>query len=68
MIRQTLLIASTCLVLAGCGGETEESVTPQQRIDRCLQEQPDATQSDCEQWEADGELRDDGTHEGHDAS
>lgn len=31
----------------------------------CLKKQPDATESDCKKWEKDGQLGDDGTHQGH---
>lgn len=53
---------AVAVLLAGCGGS---DATPKQRIDGCLDRQPDATKAECEQWEEDGELDDDGTHKGH---
>ena len=55
------LIALLSLVAAGCG----ETVSADQRIERCLSKQPDATKSECEAWEKDGQLRDNGVHEDH---
>lgn len=57
-----LLVLLAALIAAGCGGS---DATAEQRIERCLEKQPDATKADCEQWEEDGELDDDGTHRGH---
>lgn len=57
-----IVLLATLLALAGCGS----SATPEQRVDRCLTGQPDATRADCEQWERDGELDDDGRHQRHD--
>lgn len=65
------LLAVTVLVAAGCGGgddaggDGSSKVTAQQRIDGCLTQQPDATRAECEGWEQDGELRDDGVHKDH---
>ena len=56
------LVILLALLLAGCGGS---DVSASQRIERCLDKQPDATKADCEGWEDEGELADDGTHEGH---
>lgn len=56
----TLLAA---VAVAGCGGDS--SVSAEQRIERCLGKQPDATQADCKAWEEKGELADDGSHAGH---
>lgn len=61
--RSLFTVAAASLVLAACGG----SATAAERIDGCLKKQPDATEAECKQWEKDGELADDGTHEGHDA-
>lgn len=49
------------LVIAGCG----ETISPDKRVERCLSKQPDATKTDCTKWEKDGELKDNGVHEGH---
>ncbi len=59
--RMIAAIGVVGLIAAGCGS----SVTASQRVDRCLEKQPDATEADCKQWEKDGQLEDDGTHEGH---
>lgn len=65
-------IALTCslatMLLAGCGGGDDAAtsdVTPEQRIDACLTQQPDATRDECAKWEKAGELADDGVHEDH---
>lgn len=69
--RSWIATVVAALVAAGCGGGDGSSdgdgstVTAADRVDRCLSAYPDATRSDCEEWEADGQLADDGTHEGH---
>jgi hypothetical protein len=66
-VRKTfvvVLLALFSVVGAACG----ETVSADQRVERCLGKQPDATKSDCEKWEKDGELRDNGTHENHEES
>lgn len=56
------------LVAAGCGGSGDSSsVSASTRVERCLEKQPEATKSECEGWEKDGQLADDGTHQGHDS-
>ncbi len=58
------------VVLVGCGGDDERSttkVTATDRVDACLSNYADATRDACEQWEEDGQLADDGTHEGHES-
>ena len=60
--RSILALATVSLVAAGCGGS---DATSKERIAACLDKQPDATQSDCEGWEKDGKLNDDGTHQDH---
>lgn len=67
-IPPTLLLLGA-LLAAGCGGgdATTESSSPKQRIDACLEQQPDATRADCEEWEQDGQLADDGSHKGHES-
>ena len=62
--RSVILLTIASLVAAGCGGGGSDS-TPEKRIAACLDKQPDATQSDCEGWEQDGKLGDDGVHEDH---
>jgi hypothetical protein len=54
-------VTASVIIAAGCG----ESIGPDQRIERCLSKQPDATEADCSQWEKDAELNDNGTHRGH---
>lgn len=57
------------LVAAGCGGSDEgSSVSASTRVERCLEQQPEATKSECEGWEKDGQLADDGTHQGHEST
>ena len=60
--RTPILMLATALVAAGCGGS---DVSASVLVDRCLKKQPDATQSDCNKWQKDGKLNDDGTHEDH---
>ena len=55
------------LVAAGCGAGDGSDVSASTRVERCLEKQPEATKSECEGWEKDGQLADDGTHEGHDS-
>ena len=68
--RSVLILAIVGLAIAGCGDGGDKSndkkaVTPKDRIASCLDQQPDATQSDCEGWEKDGMLSNDGTHKNH---
>lgn len=55
------------VVVAGCGGGGDSEVSASTRIDRCLDNQPEATKPECKSWEQDDQLADDGTHEGHDS-
>jgi hypothetical protein len=55
------------VLVAGCGGGGESDVSASTRVERCLEKQPEATKTECEGWEKDGQLTDDGTHEGHDS-
>lgn len=68
--RTAVMLVAISLVAAGCGGggdSDDASATPEQRVERCLEKQPDATKSECEEWEKDGQLADDGTHQAHQA-
>lgn len=56
-------IAAAVVLATGCGS----SVSASERIDGCLEKQPDATEADCKKWEKDDQLKDDGTHEGHES-
>lgn len=60
-MRKIIVLLVAMLMLSACG----ETVSASDRIDRCLNKQPDATKADCEKWEQAGELADNGTHEGH---
>lgn len=65
-----LLLATTGLIAAGCGGGNSDSksdVTPERRVELCLEQQPESTKTDCEGWEDDGQLANDGKHKGHDS-
>lgn len=62
-IRLTAILA-VGLVAAGCGGG-DSGVSASTRVERCLEQQPESTKAQCEGWEKDGELADDGTHERH---
>ena len=57
-----LAIVPVVLIAAGCGGS---STTAKERVDACLKKQPEATKADCQAWEKDGQLGDDGAHKGH---
>lgn len=67
--RAAIVLVAAGLIAAGCGGSdgggNKSSVSADDRIAACLDKQPDATQSDCEGFEKDGQLADDGTHENH---
>lgn len=54
------------LVAAGCGGGGDSDVSASTRVERCLEKQPEATKTECEGWEKDGKVEDDGTHVDHD--
>ena len=60
-----LLVLVLALVAAGCGGGSDSEVSASTRVERCLEKQPEATKTECEGWEQDGQLNDDGTHQGH---
>lgn len=60
--RSVLALVVFAVIAAGCGGS---SATASERIDACVEKQPDATKSQCEGWEKDGKLNDDGTHVDH---
>lgn len=63
-----VLLTSVTLLVAACGGSSEKkSVSGTDRVAACLEQQPDATKTQCEGWEKDGQLADDGTHKGHDS-
>ncbi len=71
----SLLIAlSIGLLGAGCGGgdgddaapiERTSKVSGAARIDACVEKYPDSTKAECEEWEADEQLGDDGSHREH---
>jgi hypothetical protein len=63
--RLAALLPLFAVLVAGCGGGGDSSVSASTRVERCLDKQPEATKSECEGWESDGQLADDGTHEGH---
>lgn len=69
MRRASTIIALVTLsaLLAACGGEdkTTEKVSASQRIEKCVSEYPDSTKADCEEWESDGQLDDEGKHKDH---
>lgn len=69
--RSIIILAAMGLVATGCGGGDKDgesgSVSAKDRVVACLERQPEATKSDCEQWEEDGQLDDDGTHRGHES-
>jgi len=69
VLRSTVILVAISLVAAGCGGsdETKSSVSAKDRIAACLEQQPDATQGDCEGWEKDRQLGDDGKHQDHES-
>lgn len=69
MITRARLVVLPLLavLVAGCGGGGDSDVSASTRVERCLDKQPEATKSECEGWEKDGQLADDGTHEGHDS-
>lgn len=70
----SLLIAlSIGLLAVGCGGDTDDTapiertskVSGAERIEACIQKYPDSTKAECEEWEADEQLADDGSHREH---
>lgn len=67
--RSAIFLVAAGVIATGCGdsdgGDSESSVSADGRIAACLDKQPDATQSDCEGWEEEGKLADDGSHEDH---
>jgi hypothetical protein len=56
-----VVILVAALLSSGCG----ETISADQRVERCLSKQPDSTKSECEKWEKDGELEDNGVHKEH---
>lgn len=67
-----LVTAITGVLAAGCGGGDEEApfertskVSGSERIELCVERYPDSTKADCEEWEADEQLGDDGSHREH---
>lgn len=76
-ISTTLALASIALLAAGCGGgddggsddsaavERSSKVSGATRIEKCVEQYPDSTKAECEEWEADEQLADDGTHREH---
>jgi hypothetical protein len=66
-IQLIIVVCAASFVAAGCGGGSDSSVTGSERIAACLEQQPDATKTQCEGWEKDGKLEDDGTHKNHDS-
>lgn len=69
--RSAIILVAAGLIAAGCGGgdggDNKSSVSADDRIAACLDKQPDASESDCEGWEKDGKLADDGAHEDHES-
>lgn len=67
------VIAVIGAAMAGCGGsssadapvERTSKVSGATRIDRCVEQYPDSTKADCEEWEADEQLGDTGVHRDH---
>ncbi len=66
-VQMILVLLAAGLVVAACGGSDDSSVTASERVSACLEQQPDATKTQCEGWEKDGKLEDDGTHKNHDS-
>ena len=66
-IQLILVLLAVSLVATACGGNDTSSVSSSDRIAACLEQQPDATKTQCEGWDKDGKLKDDGTHENHDS-
>ena len=72
-IGSLLTIASLSLLVAGCGGsdgddapiERTSKVSGAERIDKCVEKYPDSTKAECEEWEDDEQLGDDGSHREH---
>lgn len=71
-IGSLLAITALALLVAGCGGDSEEApivrtskVSGQERIDKCVEKYPDSTKAECEEWEDDEQLGDDGSHREH---
>lgn len=71
-IRSAIVLTATAALLAvGCGGEDEKEagdVSASTRVERCVEEYPSSTKDECEDWERDGQLGDDGTHQDHEDS
>lgn len=71
MHTRTLIVTIAATAIAtGCGGGSSnggdsDEVTAKTRIERCVTAYPDSTVADCEEWESDGELDDDGKHQDH---
>ena len=62
-----VVVPLLAVLVAGCGGGGDSNVSASTRVERCLDKQPEATKTECEGWEKDGQLADDGTHEEHDS-
>lgn len=70
-----LMFTSLSIIATGCGGDSDgddsaavtrtSKVSGATRIERCIEQYPDSTKAECETWEDDEQLGDDGTHREH---
>jgi hypothetical protein len=61
ILRRIAIVLLVAAAAAGCGS----SVSAKEQVKACVDKYPDATQADCQEWQKDGQLEDDGTHQGH---